>query len=176
MDIQQSSSRANLKVAGGFDNVLTTCGGVDDAMAFWEGIAGDGVLLASEKVLQEVCSPDELAIMEMCHAALVGGPPIPTVVVSSDEDGSSTGSSDNVASVVMGDGVGGLKRMSQVTGGGGQHLNPSSINGKGKGIMVDGAAQAKRPARLVVRRAAGTDAPLDDLSPDMSSEGNHLSS
>lgn len=34
MDIQQSSSRANLKVAGGLDNVLTTCGGVDDAMAF----------------------------------------------------------------------------------------------------------------------------------------------
>lgn len=174
-DIRQSTSRANLNVAGGLQNVLMTCGDVDDAMAFWEGIAGDGVLMASEKVLQEVCSPDELGIMDMCHAALLSGPPIPTVVVS-DDDGSSTGSSDDVASVVMGDGVAGLEQMIQVSGGGDQRLIPSSTNGKGKGIMVDDEAQSKRPTGVVVRRAAVTGAPLDDLSPEMSSEGNHLSS
>lgn len=77
----------------------TTCGGLDDAMAFWNGLVRDGVVVASERVLREVCTNDELMVMDMCHKSLVAGPPA-NVVVLSDCEGSSTGSSSDVRETV----------------------------------------------------------------------------
>lgn len=111
MEVQLGGYQSTFPVSGINHNLSATCIGLNDAMAFCEGLVGDGVVMASNRVLKEVC-----------HKALLAGPPN-LVVVSSGKEGSSMGSSDNVAAemVDMGarsftDAVAGLRLGTPIAG------------------------------------------------------------
>lgn len=71
-----------------------TCGGVDDRIIFWKRFLADGCIVASQRVLEEIFSKQEMVVIEKVHIALTQGRTI-NPVKTEDKGRFSIGSSGN---------------------------------------------------------------------------------
>lgn len=84
--------------------IYDTCGGIDDSMVFWKGLLGQGLIQASERVVNEMFNPEEVTRLKAAVPPLQIAPPPPVLSqVLEDDDGSSTGSSDDVGIIDAGE-------------------------------------------------------------------------